>query len=122
MDVTASSPSSRARKTRVSAEYIANVLANESSGEEDLDDLFAVDNLLEDKHHNDWDWSSDGADIDDEQTDRSLLKQNAVTTYPSMEILPDSPPSSTPPKCAQRQEHYVSSSDKSLDPDNYQDM
>ena len=84
----ASSTSSRARRTHVSPEYIANLLANECSGEEDLDYLFTVDDLLEDKYHDDEDENSDGANISDDQTDGGLLEQNTITTDPSTEIQP----------------------------------
>ena len=74
----ASRTSSRARRTRVSAGCIANVLANGRSGQEDLDNLFTVDDLLEENYHNDEDGNSDRADINDDQTDGGLLEQNAV--------------------------------------------
>ena len=55
----ASRTCSRARRTRVSTKYIANLLAEESSGEEDLDYLFTADDLLEDKYHDDEDENCD---------------------------------------------------------------
>ena len=84
----ASRTCSRARRTRVSTEYIANLLAEESSGEEGLDDLFTVGDLLEDKYHVDEDENNDGATISDDQTDGGLLEQNTITTDPSTEIQP----------------------------------
>ena len=78
-----------------------------------------MDDLLEDKHHHDEDRNSDGADINDDQTDGGLLEQTTVTTDQSTEMQLDSPLSSPPPKRAWRQERLVSSIDKSLDPDDF---
>ena len=86
----ASSISARPRKScgsHVFAEYIANLLANESSAEEDLGDLFTADDLADELQHNEEE-NCDGTDTIVDQPDEGLLEQNL--TDPSEETLPGS--------------------------------